>query len=111
MVNEWQVLVRGSEPPEWRPVPDGRTAARLLDEAPSMFVRARVREPGPWREFPADPPTVTARGGWCHTKHKCHHWFEGECSQACDRGEHDHPHGAPGCSDRSSADSGTGGDS
>jgi len=55
----------------------------------------------------ADATTVCAtmsdwlsdRGGWCHAGHSCHHWFEGECSPACDRGEHDYHHGHAGCSD------------
>lgn len=39
-------------------------------------------------------------GPWCHTKHVCHHWFERECSEECDRGEHDGPHGHEGCTDK-----------
>ena len=38
---------------------------------------------------------------WCHTNHRypCHHWFEDECSEECDRGEHIGGHSHPGCSD------------
>jgi len=43
---------------------------------------------------PMDTPAPNGRA-WCHTGHQCHHWFEDECSDACDRGEHHHPHG--GC--------------
>jgi hypothetical protein len=49
--NEWQVLVRGSDD-EWRAVPDGRTAARLVRDSSAMFVQARVREVSPWRLMP-----------------------------------------------------------
>ena len=28
---------------------------------------------------------------FCHARHICHHWWEDECSEACDRGEHNHP--------------------
>ena len=28
---------------------------------------------------------------WCHAKHICHHWWEDECSVACDMGLHAHP--------------------
>lgn len=60
------------------------------------------------RPYPYGRPTVDERGGWCHTRHSCHHWFEGECSDECDRGEHDAPHGHAGCTDRTSPISETG---
>lgn len=46
---------------------------------------------------------------WCHAQHFCHHWFEDECSDACDRGEHRGGHGHPGCTDRCSPISGSDG--
>lgn len=45
---QWQVLVRGSEN-EWRNVPDGRTAGRLVRENSEMFTAARFREIGEWQ--------------------------------------------------------------
>lgn len=36
---------------------------------------------------------------WCHARHTCHHWWEDECTEACDRGEHNHPIGARECTD------------
>ena len=57
-------------------------------------------------------PTLGVRGELCSLTHECHHWFEGECSGACDRGEHAHPIGSPDCDAwgsalRSSLDSGS----
>lgn len=50
------------------------------------------------------PYPLDARA-WCHPRHSCHHWFEDECSEACDRGEHAHANGAPECADPKPNDS------
>ena len=41
----------------------------------------------------------SSRRVFCNATHFCHHWFEDECSEACDRGEHDHLMSAKECTD------------
>lgn len=71
---------------DWDEVPD-RTPRTGTDTGPWLTARAAAIVSEPSSLAPNDR-------AWCHTRHQCHHWFEDECSDACDRGEHDHPNGA-----------------